>query len=104
MGAMPVPPKHLQDLYKLFASVESPKEAQALLEDILTPQELASLAERWQLVRELEKGTPQRTIAEKLKISISKITRGSQMLQFGGGGFRHFMKKLGASRSARSEK
>lgn len=65
-----------------------------LLHDILTPQELASVAERWQLIQELHKGTAQRTISDKLNISISKITRGSNALQRGTGGFMHFLKKL----------
>ena len=75
--------------------VETPKEAELLLRDILTPQELASLAQRWEIVRELSKGTPQRTIAEKLGLSISKITRGSRMMQYGSGGFDYFLKKKG---------
>jgi len=91
---MAIPPKHLQDLYRLFAAVETPREAQKLLSDILTPQELASVAERWQLIQELARGTPQRTIAQKLSVSISKITRGSRMLQYGSGGFRYFLNKL----------
>lgn len=91
---MNVPPKHLRDLYALFASVKSEEEAAKLLADILTPQELASVAERWQLIRELAKGTPQRTIAMKLNVSISKITRGSRMLQYGAGGFRFFLERL----------
>jgi len=91
---MSVPPKHLSALYELFASVSSEKEAKLLLDDMLTPQELASLSERWQLIQELHKGTPQRDIAKKLGISISKITRGSRMLQFGSGGFAYFLKKL----------
>ena len=65
-----------------------------LLEDILTPQEIDSLAERWQLVQELAKGTPQREVAEKLSVSISKITRGSRVLQYGRGGFRIFLQRL----------
>lgn len=92
---MPIPPKQYKELLELFASVESPKEVDLLLGDILTPQERASIAERWQLIQELAKGTPQREIAKKLGLSISKITRGSQMLQFGNGGFGHFLKKLG---------
>lgn len=88
-------PKPLRDLYALFASVEDEREAKLLLHDILTPQELESVAERWLLVRELQKGTPQRDIAGKLGISISKITRGSRMLQYGEGGFTHFLRKLG---------
>ncbi len=86
--------KHLRDLYQLIASVSTEKEATLLLEDLLTPQELASLSERWQLIQELHRKTPQRTIAKKLGLSISKITRGSRMLQYGSGGFKHFLKKL----------
>lgn len=93
-ACMSVPPKHLSALYSLFSSVSSEKEAKMLLEDMLTPQELASLAERWQLIQELHKGTPQRDIAKKLGVSISKITRGSRMLQYGSGGFAHFLEKL----------
>jgi len=90
----PVPVQHLTDLYNLFACVEDEKEAEKLLKDILTPHELASLAERWQLIKELNSGTPQRKIAQNLGISISKITRGSRMLQYGSGGFKHFIKKI----------
>ena len=85
---------HYRQLYRLFASIGTAKEAEALLQDILTPQELEDVAERWQIVRELAKGSPQRDIAEKLGCSISKITRGSRMLQCGTGGFAHFLKKM----------
>lgn len=85
---------HIRDLYKLFAAVDSSEEAKMLLNDILTPQELDSLAERWQLIQSLHSGKPQREISKDLGISISKITRGSRMLQYGSGGFQHFLKKL----------
>ncbi len=91
---MAVPKKYLADLYELFSSVKNEEEAELLLKDILTPQELDSVAERWQLIQALDAGTPQRDIAEKLGISISKITRGSRMLQFGEGGFGVFLKRL----------
>ena len=89
------PKKHYNDLYELFASIDDPKEAQLILKDILTPQELDSVAERWQLIQSLARGDPQRDIADKLGISISKITRGSRMLKYGEGGFWYFLKKLG---------
>ena len=73
--------------------IESKKEAQMLLEDILTPQELESVVERWQLVQGLASGEAQRDLAQRLGISISKITRGSRALQYGSGGFRHFLAK-----------
>ncbi len=90
---MAVSPKHFKELYSLFASIDDAKEAEMLLHDILTPQELDSLAERWQLIQMLDAGVPQRDIAEKLGVSISKITRGSRELQYGKGGFKHFLKK-----------
>lgn len=86
-------PAYLKDLFALFLTIENAREAEALLRDILTPQELESLAERWQLIQALHAGTPQREIAKNLGVSISKITRGSHMLQYGGGGFELFLKK-----------
>jgi TrpR family transcriptional regulator, trp operon repressor len=96
------PQKAFQDLYALFASIRTPKEAEMLLKDLLTPQELDSITERWQLVQELHKGTPQRDIARQLDVSISKITRGSRMMQYGSGGFAHFLKKLKGSATSSS--
>ena len=91
---MNVPLRHYKDLYALFIAVETEKEAEKLLSDILTPQELDSLAERWQIVQELAKKNTQREIAKKLKTSIAKVSRGSRILQYGEGGFLHFIKKL----------
>jgi TrpR family trp operon transcriptional repressor len=91
---MTVPQKHLSDLNTLFASVRTKKEADILLRDILTPQELRSVAQRWQLIQELHKGLAQRDIVQKLHISVSKVTRGSRMMKYGSGGFKHFLKKL----------
>lgn len=87
-------PSSFHDLHVLFASVKKKKEAKMLLEDILTPQELRSVAERWRLVQALASGMKQRDINKKLNISISKITRGSRMLKDGSGGFGLFLKRL----------
>ena len=91
---MPVSKKDYRALCTLFASIESEKEADKLLQDILTPQEIDSLAERWHLVHALAEGKPQRKIAKELKVSISKITRGSRVLQYGAGGFHLFLERL----------
>lgn len=91
---MPPLSKDQKDLVDLVCAIGNAKEAQMLLEDLLTPQEFESLAERWQEIQLLAKGMTQRDVAEKLGISISKVTRGSRALQYGSGGFRHFLKKL----------
>lgn len=92
---MPTPSAAEKDLYALFCAIETPKEAQLLLSDLLTPQERESLVERWQEIQLLAKGITQREVAKKLNISISKVTRGSHALQYGSGGFLHFLEKLG---------
>jgi TrpR family transcriptional regulator, trp operon repressor len=90
---MPVPRQHLQDLCALLRAPKDEREMQKLLSDLLSPKEIAVFAERWQLVKMLAEGVPQRTIAKKLKISISKVTRGSHALRRSRGGFRRFLKK-----------
>ncbi|MEK7137635.1 MAG: Trp family transcriptional regulator, partial [Patescibacteria group bacterium] len=67
----------------------------ALLTDLLTPKELGSLAKRWELLKELARGTQQRVVAKKLKLSISKITRGSRVLRHGTGAAWMFLKRMG---------
>ncbi len=83
-----------RQLCQLLALIETPQEADLLLQDLLTPQEREVLAERWQIIQELAKGTPQRKIAQKLKIGIATVTRGSLAYQHQGKGFDHFLKKF----------
>lgn len=91
---MAVPKSHYKQLRKLFASVQSEHEADMLLKDLLTPQEIDSLAERWQIIQSLAQNKTQREVAAKLQVSISKVTRGSRALQYGAGGFNHFLRKI----------
>jgi TrpR family trp operon transcriptional repressor len=60
--------------------------------DLLSPVEYRELALRWQIVKELHKGTPHREIAQNLKVSIATITRGSRELQNKDGGFARALK------------
>lgn len=80
---MIIPKKHLQELFNLLLKIKDEKQMGAVLEDLLTPQELASIAERLQIIKALAKGKTQRDIARNLKSSIGKVSRGSRVLQFG---------------------
>lgn len=53
------------------------------LQDMLTPAEINSIAERLRVVKLLMQGDSQRLVAKKLKCSISTVTRGNRILQFG---------------------
>lgn len=48
---------------------------------LFTAAERKDIANRWLLVEEIEKGTPQRDIAKSFKMSLCKITRGSRELK-----------------------
>jgi len=85
---------HIKELNKVFSSIKTPAEAGAFLEDMLTPQEIESIAERWQLLKLLAQGEPQRSIKSALGVSISKITRGSKVLTYGTGGFKKIYNRL----------
>ena len=60
--------------------------------DLLSPAEYKDLAVRWQIVKMLERGLPQREIAKKLKVSVATVTRGSREMRNKKGGFRQLLK------------
>jgi len=61
--------------------------------DLLSPAEYKDLAVRWQIVKLLQKGVPQRDIVKSLRVSISTVTRGSRELMNKKGGFAKALKK-----------
>jgi TrpR family transcriptional regulator, trp operon repressor len=84
---------HLNELISLFARLKGREEAELFVRDILTPHELEQVAERWQIVKRLHQGMPQRKVKDELGISIEKVTRGSKQLQENNGGFQLFLEK-----------
>lgn len=72
---------NLKELYEIFAKTTSAKDMAKLFNEILTSTELADVDLRWRLMKKLAIGEPQRKIAEELKISLCKITRGSKILK-----------------------
>lgn len=88
---MPYKDSNYKELAQLLARITDPQLMNAFLEDLLTPKEWAEVVARWQLVKALDRGVPQREIAQNLNISIAKITRGSRELSDPTGGFRKIL-------------
>lgn len=65
----------------VLASIESPEEMSVFLKELLTPGEVRDITLRWRLLERLAEGVTQRKIAEELRISLCKITRGSRILK-----------------------
>jgi TrpR family trp operon transcriptional repressor len=78
----------LRRLARIFGAARNEAERMDLIEDLFTPAEQKDLLERWELVGLLLGGMTQRQVSERLKISLSKVSRGSRVIQFGRGAFR----------------
>lgn len=75
-------PISLQELVSLLAKIDDKKAISSFLELILTLDEQEEISKRLLIVKELlKKQKSQRQIAEDLKVSIAKITRGSNSLK-----------------------
>ncbi len=72
----------VRDVAAVLADLNRKKDILIFLEALLTPPESARIGLRWRLVCMLSAGVPQRVIAERLGISLCKITRGSRELKF----------------------
>lgn len=73
--------KALREIVSVFAGIANVRDMQRFFEEIFTPSERRDLALRWQLLRRLSEGIPQRQIADEFGISLCKITRGSRILK-----------------------
>lgn len=74
---------YFKELVKVFSSISSPKEMENFLYGIFTPQELEEIQVRLQIVKLLKKGIPQHDIAQRLKIGVATVTRGSKEIAKG---------------------
>jgi TrpR family trp operon transcriptional repressor len=81
----------VHDIARIFAGSRDPRLIESFLKQILTPDEYAAIGSRWELVRQLHEGTPQREIAKRLGLSLCKITRGSRELKKRDGAFRRVL-------------
>ncbi|MDP2625268.1 MAG: YerC/YecD family TrpR-related protein [Candidatus Peregrinibacteria bacterium] len=84
-----------QELSQAFLEMKTSKEMDKFLEDLLTPQELETLVERWLLIKLLLDGKTQREVRDELGIGIATVTRGSKQLKYGTGGFEMAVKRVG---------
>ena len=88
------------ELARVLAAGDNEEEIKAFLECLLTPSELSEITTRWALVRLIDEGMSQRKIAEKLGLSLCKITRGSKELKKPNSGFRIFLDRYNQLKDA----
>jgi TrpR family trp operon transcriptional repressor len=82
---------NLSELASALSMTDDPGLIRDFLYCLLTPAEIADIAARWALVKELKRRTPQREIAKDLGVSLCKITRGSRELKKPGSAFQRML-------------
>jgi TrpR family trp operon transcriptional repressor len=75
--------KNISDLAQTLSQVKSEAEMLDFLKGLLTLGELEEIARRLQIVKLLKEGVSQREIAERLKVGIATVTRGSKEIKQG---------------------
>jgi len=81
----------IKDISRVLAATEDARLIEKFLRSLLTENEIGELSSRWELVKMLDDGASQRKIAEKLGLSLCKITRGSKELKKSPSAFKHMI-------------
>ena len=82
-------------LCRAITLLENEEDAAALLEDLCTIREIQDLAQRLSVAEMLDAGEPYTAISEKTGASATTIARVSKALNYGSGGYRLILDKLG---------
>ena len=85
---------HLSGLIDALFANKSQEECLAFLEDLCTPLELRSMADRWRVAQLLNEGVAYRTIYERTGVSTATITRVARALSYGTGGYKSVLSKF----------
>ncbi|MDD2916421.1 MAG: YerC/YecD family TrpR-related protein [Candidatus Gracilibacteria bacterium] len=78
-------PESLKLITDTLWRIETPEDFSGIFEDILTPAEITDMADRITILQMLKAGKSQRDIAETLGVSITTVSRGNRVLQYGKG-------------------
>ena len=73
--------RSLDELAETLTHIDDRELMARFLQELLTAREAERISGRWEIVKRLSEGLPQRRIAEELGLSLCNITRGSRELR-----------------------
>lgn len=71
----------IREMAVVFSKINDPDTMIRFFEEIFTQAERKDISLRWELMKRLKQGVPQRKIAYDLGISLCKITRGAKIIK-----------------------
>ena len=75
------PEEAFEELVSAVAATDDRELVAEFFRSLLTEYEIDEITKRWALVRRIDDGQSQRSIAKELGLSLCKITRGSKQLK-----------------------
>jgi len=90
--------KHLGELCQALLLLDSFDACRRFLLDLCTPGELAAMADRWAVARQLERGVAYRKIYDETGVSTATVTRVARALARGEGGYRAVLEQMNAAK------
>ena len=82
-------------LFEAILSLKDTDECYHFFEDICTVKEMLDLAQRMDVAVLLDQGVSYQTIAQRINVSTATISRVSRCLNYGSGGYRLALDRLG---------
>ena len=86
--------KDTKELLKALLTLQTEKEYEQFLGDLLTPAEIEEFSNRWKVARMLDEKTPYEEISRITGMSSTTIARISKWLTNGMGGYRLVLRKI----------
>jgi len=85
----------IDELFRGILTLNNVEECYTFFSDLLTIQELTAFSQRLQVARLLDEGHTYDAIRKRVSVSSSTITRINTELQYGAGGYRAVLERLG---------
>ena len=85
----------VNQLFDAIVSLKSREECKKFFEDICTVKETLDLAQRLDVAILLNQGASYQTIAQQINVSTATISRVSRCLNYGSGGYRLVLERMG---------
>ena len=88
----------LDELFDAILQLKSSEECYRFFEDICTISEIKAIAQRLEVARMLDQNVTYHDISQKTGASTATISRVNRCLQYGAGGYRLVLERLGGEK------
>lgn len=86
--------EEIDSVFQAILALQDVEECYRFFQDICTVTELQSIAQRWEVARQLDGGVTYQDISKNLNASTATISRVNRSLSYGAGGYRMMLNRL----------